>query len=102
MAVKSHWTASAEDLSSNRAFPLVAVDQTGTPLAAFERVRVERRALHPAGAQKRQRIEPDRDPVLGLQPVLDHLELENAHRPQDRIAFEALAIEEELDRALLR
>ena len=34
--------------------------------------------------------------------MLDHLELQHADRAQDRVAFQAVAIEEELDGALLR
>ena len=56
----------------------------------------------PSARTCRAAVELDRDLVLGLEPVLDDLELQHADGAEDRVAFQPVAVEEELHRSLLR
>ena len=78
------------------------VGDAGRSAALLEHRRREGLAFHPSRVLVRQLPEVDRDLVFGLQAVLDHLELKDADRAQDRVSFQPVAIEEELDGPLFR
>ena len=58
-------------------------------------------AAHPASHVELHRLHPCLDAVLVLKAVLHHLQLQLAHRRQDRIAFAGIGVVEHLHRPLL-
>ena len=58
-------------------------------------------ARHPASHRKTERFKPRLHAVFVLKPVLHHLQLQLAHRRQNRIALAFICVVEDLHRPLL-